>query len=140
VLCSGDIGKAWDCRRCIGDGGPVDGRQRTEQARRRLGCGWLAGSTPDDLPELLDPFYAEARPKSVGYCPGYLVRLPGVVEAAEAAEAAEAGVFDSYAPNPDNVQVTGAIAVKRAQAQFQLARAKERKMKAAAAEAERRAA
>lgn len=134
MLCSDNIGRVWDCASCLGHDKAELWRRRTVEARRTLGCGWLADRTGADLPPMLDPDYpASSAPKELRLCPGYLVRLPGVVDAAAAAEAAEAGLFAAAYPDPDQVEVEGAILVRRAHNAYQAAKAKERKRKADAA-------
>jgi hypothetical protein len=52
-----------------------------------------------------------SKTESVQVCPGYLVRLPAVVEAAKAHAAFRVGELSTVFPNPGNAVVEGALEV-----------------------------
>lgn len=81
-------------------------------------CGWIPkAERPDDLSGLLEAEGSSASPvntRAIGVCPGYLVRLRGVVESAQARAAMGHHVLPLYFPGEEAALLDGAMAAEQA--------------------------
>lgn len=96
---------AFNCGNCLG--------KVAASVRAKMHCGYMEhdewiGARPEGVPPAFN-----GEPYEVDVCPGWLVRQPGVVEAAEAYAAMEAGILDRYDPEGLHVVTQGAMLCQR---------------------------
>jgi hypothetical protein len=69
---------------------------------------WPASMDPS-LPEFMGPASNPVNVREIGVCPGYLVRLPAVIECVQARSALEHGALAQYVPGNEAAALDGAM-------------------------------
>lgn len=90
--------------------------KNAEEVQRQLQhCGYMDRADWLDPPELPDTIDGSGVPvRELGICPGWLVRLPTVIDAFKARMAMDKGELSTFYPNADNAFLENAMDAERA--------------------------